>query len=253
MSKESITVLIPAYNEENVISITTLELKTYLDSLKHKNLISEFEIIICVNGSTDNTEKIANELSKKYKEIRYFAIKGKGMGLALREGIRRAKKDIITFIAADGEVLNQFIEQAISALKAYDFISGSRYLIKSQVRGSNLARRFLSIGFSYFIRIFFSWNFTEVGTIKVFRRNWAQKISRKCKRDDPSWQVEMLYYALTSNLRVKEIPVCIKIKRASDESKVRIFKEIYFFFKITVKYSILLRLYQIKKMLGFKY
>src|SRR3989344_3268358 len=235
MPKESLTVLIPAYNEEKVIRTTAIELKAYLDSLKHKNLISEFEIIICVNGSTDNTEKIAKELSKKYKEIRYVSTKGKGMGLALREGVKMARKDIITFIAADGEVLNQFIERAISMLKNYDFISGSRYLVKSQIRGSSLSRRFLSIGFSYLIRIFFSQKFTEVGTIKVFRRNWAQKIIGECRRDDPSWQVEMLYYALTSNLRIGEIPVYIKIKRASDESKVRIFKEVYYFFKITAK------------------
>ncbi len=203
---ESITVLIPAYNEEKLIGLTTLELKTYLDSLKSKRIIHSYEIIICINGSTDKTEAIAKNLSKQYAEIKYFSIKEKGMGIALTEGTKRASKDIVTFIAADGEVLNDFIEQAITLLRDYDLVSGSRYLIKSQIRGSNLTRMLLSICFAYFIRIFFSSKLTEVGTIKAFRREKIQKFINQLKRTDPSWQVEILYYSLVNNLKIRELP-----------------------------------------------
>ncbi|MBN2421481.1 glycosyltransferase family 2 protein [Candidatus Woesearchaeota archaeon] len=253
MRKESVTVLIPAYNEEKVIKNTVLELKHYLASLTAKSNLDSYEIIVCINGSNDKTEEICKALSKQHKEIRYFSIKNKGMGIALREGVKRAKKDIITFVAADGEVLNCFIEMAVKEMKNYDFLSGSRYLVKKQVRGSSFARRFLSIGYSYFIRMFFSPRFTEVGTIKVFRRKWGQKVIKQCKRDDPSWQVEMLYLASRDKLKLKEIPVYIKIKRASSESKASVLKEIYYFFKITAKYSLLLRWHQIKKLLGIKH
>lgn len=249
---ESITVLIPAYNEEKVIKRTALELKTFLGSLKRKSKIDSYEIIVCINGSNDGTEKLCRTLSKQHSEIRYISTNKKGMGIALRLGVKAAKKDIITFVAADGEVLNDFIEVAVKEMKSHDFLSGSRYLVKRQTRGSSLLRGFLSAGFSYFIRIFFSWKLTEVGTIKVFRRDWSQKIIGKCKRDDSSWQVEMLYHALSSGLDISEIPVHIKIKRASSESKVNIFKEVSAFFRITVKYSALLRLHQIKSFLKIK-
>lgn len=251
MSKTSISVLIPAYNEEKVIEDTVLELKKYLSSLKTKKLISSYEVIISVNGSSDRTEAIAKKLSKKYSELKYVSTKKKGMGLALRNGVKAASKDLITFVAADGEVLNGFIERAIKVLRKYDFVSGSRYLVKNQIRGSNFLRMFLSMGFALFIRLFFSSNFTEVGTTKVFKREWGQKIIEDCTRNDASWQVEILFHALKNRLKIKEIPVYIKIKRGGRESKVKVIREIYSFFKTTLKFSIMLRFYQIKRVLGF--
>lgn len=246
MSKTSISVLIPAYNEESIIENTTLKLRKYLSSLQSKKLISSYEIIISVNGSKDRTEEISRNLSKKYKKIRCIATKRKGMGLALRNGIKASSKDVITFIAADGETLNDFIERAIHALKHYDFISGSRYLAKHQIKGSNFLRLFLSISFAFFIRAFFSMKFTEVGTLKAFKREWAQRIIDKCKRDDASWQVEILYYALVSGLKIKEIPVYIQIKKDSRKSKVKILREIYCFLITTLKFSLALRWHQFK-------
>jgi glycosyltransferase involved in cell wall biosynthesis len=249
MLKTSISVLIPAYNEESVIENTTLELRKYLISLKSKELISSYEIIISVNGSKDRTEEISKNLSKKYKEIRYIVTKRKGMGLALRNGVKASSKDLITFIAADGETLNDFIERAIHALKHYDFISGSRYLVKNQIRGSNFLRLFLSIGFAFFIRTFFSAQFSEVGTLKAFKRNWGQKIIDKCKRDDASWQVEILYYAVADGLKIKEIPVYVKIKKQGRKSKVKILREIYYFATTTLKFGFALKWHKFKKFL----
>ncbi len=248
----TLSVLIPAYNEEKVIKNTTLELKDYLESIKSRKLISSYEIIICINNSKDKTEEISKTLSKKYSTINYFTIKKKGMGLALREGIKRASKDLITFTAADGEILNGFIEKAIIALRKYDFINGSRYLIKAQIRGSNFLRMFLSVCFAFVIKFFFSTKFSEVGTTKAFKREWSKTIINKCRRDDSSLQVEILYYSLIDRLKTKEIPIYIEIKRETPHSKVRIINETWSFFKTTLRFALRLRWYQFKRFLGFK-
>lgn len=251
--QSSITVLIPAYNEEKVIKKTVLDLFNYLSPLKRKKKIGSFEIIICINASRDKTEEIAKRLSKKYKEIKYLSIRERGLGIALKKGIEKSSKDIIvSFIPADGEVLNEFIERAILALKECDFVNGSRYLVKSQIRGSSVRRRLLSIGFAFLVHNFFSKDLSEVGAVKVFKRKWAQKIIKKCKRDDASWQMEILYYALRDNLKIKEIPIKIEIKRKSSESKIRIARESLSFLKTTLYFWLALRFYEIKKLLGFK-
>lgn len=251
--QNSVTVLIPAYNEEEMLEKTTLELLDYLKSLKRKKVIGSFEIIICINASTDKTEYISRKLSKEYEEIRYFSIKERGMGIALRRGVEKASKNIIvSFIPADGELLNDFIEDVIPILKQYDFICGSRYLIKLQGISSGVRRSILSRGFAFIFRNLFSRKFTEVGTAKIFFRKWGQKVIRKCKRKDASWQVEILYYAMKDNLKIKEIPVTFKVKREKGKSKIRLFREGWSFFKITLMYSILLRIDRIKKFLGLK-
>lgn len=249
--RPSISVLIPAYNEERVIGRTVLDLKSYLDSLKARGVLESYEIIVCINGTVDRTEEIVKGISEKYEggTVKFFSINGKGMGLALREGIKKSSKEMITFVAADGEVLNDFIERAVMALRDYDFVSGSRYLVKSQVRGSSFLRRFLSISFAFFIRLFFSTQLSEVGTVKAFRREWAQRIVGQCKRDDPSWQVEILYYAFRDGLRVKEVPVYIEIRRKGGESKVKVVREVFSFMGITLKCGLSLRWNQLKSLL----
>jgi len=112
MAKD-ISVVIPAYNEEKIIERTTLDLLEYLNSIKKKGIIHTFEIIIGVNGSTDDTEKIARQLSRKHNEIRYVSTPIKGMGAGLTEGVKAASKEYVTFVAADGEILPTFIPSAL--------------------------------------------------------------------------------------------------------------------------------------------
>jgi len=245
---KSVTVLIPAYNEEKVIRKTVECLDSYLRSLVKIKLIPTYEVIVCINGTTDNTESIVKDISAQHREIRYIVMKDKGMGVALNEGVKAAKKDLVTFIAADGEVLNDFIGRSIKEFEKHDFISCSRYLVKKQTRGSSFLRRLLSIGYAYFIRFFFSNKFTEVGTVKVFKRIWIQRVAKKCKQKDYSWQLEILYHALKDKLRIKEIPVYIKIKRESSQSKVKIINETFSFLKTTLYFIIKLRVYQIRNL-----
>src|SRR3989304_4801442 len=61
--KYSVSVLIPAYNEENSIKGTV---EAVLKS-DYGNLV---EVIILNDGSTDNTLKIVNELGKKYSKVK---------------------------------------------------------------------------------------------------------------------------------------------------------------------------------------
>ena len=252
MPASSISVLIPAYNEEKVMESTVLELRDYLDSLESKKVVDSHEILICINGATDGTERIAERLARKHPAIRYFAIRTRGMGIALREGIRRASKDLTTFIAADGEVLNEFIERAIVALRDHDFVSGSRYLAGDHGRSSSGARHLLSAGFAFITRVFFSPAFTEVGAVKAFRTQWARGIMDKLESDDASLQTEMLYHALKSRLRVTEIPVHVVIKRKSSESKVRIGSQACTFLTVTLKYGLAWRWDRIKRLVGFR-
>jgi len=251
--KRSVSVLIPAYNEEELIKRTAIELLSYLNSLKKKRKIDSFEIIICINASTDKTEEIAKELSKKHKEIKYFSTPKRGLGIALRKGIEKASKEIIvSFIPADGEVLNDFIKGAVLLIDDYDFLSGSRYLVKSQIRGSSVKRRILSICLAWIIHNFFSRKLSETGTVRIFKKKWAQKAAKECKRDDSSWQIEILYHALNDNLKIKEIPVKIRIKREGGKSKIRIVRETWSCFKTILYFWFALRIHRIKKFLGFK-
>ena len=69
----TISVLIPAYNEEKVIQSTVVELNDHLSSLKTREILDSYEIIVCINGTVDRTGEIVERLSFFNKRKRYGA------------------------------------------------------------------------------------------------------------------------------------------------------------------------------------
>src|SRR3989344_2277067 len=94
---KSISIIIPAYNEENVIESTV---KSYFDFFKKKKI--DFEILITPNNCSDKTPEIAKSLSKKFNEIKTKNIPYKvGKGGAVLDGFKLAKKELLCYVDAD--------------------------------------------------------------------------------------------------------------------------------------------------------
>ena len=67
-----ISVLVPVYNTEKT-------LQKCMDSILNQSIISDIEIVIVNDGSTDNSEILINEYLDKYKNIVYFKQKNQGL------------------------------------------------------------------------------------------------------------------------------------------------------------------------------
>ena len=105
-----LSIIIPAYNAEQYI-------KPCLDSIlqNSKDFLSETEIIVINDGSTDNTLKILKDYNK-HKNIKIHTTINQGVSVARNLGISLAKGEWITFIDADDTVSNDFIEKNIPRL-----------------------------------------------------------------------------------------------------------------------------------------
>lgn len=90
----SISVLVPAYNEQDSIRGTV---ETILKS-DYKNIV---EIIILNDGSKDNTLKISRELEKKYALVKVLDKPNSGKADSLNQGIKIAKGELIAVVDAD--------------------------------------------------------------------------------------------------------------------------------------------------------
>ncbi len=93
-NKYSISVLVPAYNEEDTIEET---IKAIFD-VDYPYLE---EVIVLNDGSKDNTGKIVKKLMKKYKKLKLIDKKNSGKGDSLNKGIKIAKGDLVAVIDAD--------------------------------------------------------------------------------------------------------------------------------------------------------
>lgn len=109
---DSLSLFLPTFNEEANIKKTVLNSKSVM--LKNVN---NWEIIVVNDGSTDNTEKIAEELHKSDPRIKVMTHKvNKGYGGSLQTGFYNCRYDWICFTDSDGqfdfsEITNFFEKQ----------------------------------------------------------------------------------------------------------------------------------------------
>ena len=121
-----LSIIIPAYNVEQYI-------KPCLDSIlqNSKESLSETEIIVINDGSTDNTLEILKSYNK-HKNIKIHTTINQGVSAARNLGISLARGKWITFIDADDTVSSNLIDKSFSRLnkdilikcKVMDRVSG---------------------------------------------------------------------------------------------------------------------------------
>jgi glycosyltransferase involved in cell wall biosynthesis len=133
------TIVVPVYNEEEILAKNVETLLRYSDALK-----VPYEIIIISNGSTDSSVKIGLGLQQKFSRVKFFSLPEKGVGRAFKKGILESKYDHIIFMDADLSADLSFIEKANNLLDKYVLVLGAK--IKG-LQNRGLFRKFGSFVF----------------------------------------------------------------------------------------------------------
>ena len=132
MRKKSILyIVVPCYNEEEVITETTEALKKKLDSLIKKNLISRKSKVMYVNdGSKDNTWEIIKSIHKKEKYFTGISLsRNMGHQNALLSGLMTSLKYADVVISMDADLQDDIDAIDAMLIKYYqgcDIVYGVR-------------------------------------------------------------------------------------------------------------------------------
>ncbi len=133
MDKINYTIIIPAFNEEDVIEST-------LEKLISLDFHEKYEIIIVDDGSTDSTYEIIQKFPVKVYRHNF----NKGYGAALKTGIRKAKGDKVILLDSDGQHDPKYVPEIIEQLKMHDLVIGQRdkdsFQVKTRQPGKKLIR-----------------------------------------------------------------------------------------------------------------
>ncbi|SEQ46033.1 Glycosyltransferase involved in cell wall bisynthesis [Hyunsoonleella jejuensis] len=106
-----LSIIIPIYNNEE-------QIKRCLTSLLNQDLkLSEYEIIVVDDGSTDLSQSIVKQYAKKYKNIHLYYQKNAGSGAARNAGIEFSKGDYIYFLDADDYIAKNVLKRLIELCK----------------------------------------------------------------------------------------------------------------------------------------
>lgn len=119
----SVTLFYPMYNE-----LKSIEPMTRKSLQVMQTVADDFEILIIDDGSSDGSEKLADELARTDPRIRVIHHQGnKGYGQALRTGWAGATKDIVVYTDCDEPLDLWLIGDALDNLeKGYDMVIGYR-------------------------------------------------------------------------------------------------------------------------------
>jgi dolichyl-phosphate beta-glucosyltransferase len=207
--KQSLSIVIPAFNEAERLGAS---LETILSYLEEKNPAAE--IVVVDDGSLDATAKIAEQILQTRPQIASRVIRyeqNRGKGYAVRTGLLAARSEIALFSDAD---LSTPIEETPKLIEPIergevDVAFGSRALDRRLIGVHQPWRR--EQGGKVFNLIVKTatglpfWD-TQCG-FKAFRMSAFRPLLGVMQIDRFGFDVEFLFVANLANLRLREIAV----------------------------------------------
>lgn len=104
-----VSVIVPIYNIEKYIGrcIESIVNQTY----------NNIEVLLVVDGATDNSLNICKCWAKKDSRIRVIYQENGGVSSARNHGVKESKGEYITFVDGDDYIANQMIEKLVESIK----------------------------------------------------------------------------------------------------------------------------------------
>ncbi len=218
---KSISVILPAYNEEKYLKKIINKIKKV--NFKKKNY--KYDIIVVDDGSTDNSK----EILKGIKGIKLLTQKNYGKGRAVQNGIKLSKADYILIQDADLEYFPNDIPKMLNKIKTNkQAIYGSRYLplkygifprkIKNQTYGPFFANIILMLLFW----LLYGQKISDLLTgYKLYERDFFKK--NKIKTNGFETDHEISAKLVKEKYKIIEVPVKYNPRSIADGKKINFF------------------------------
>lgn len=208
---KKISIIIPAHNEEKRIYRTLCYYHHYFNALFEQHKL-DFELIIVLNGCTDNTFAIVQEFAEEKNRIVILDLPKAGKGLAIIAGFKNAlthKNDLIGFVDADMATSPNEYYELIRSIGQYDGIIASRYMPDSTVIPPRpWWKRWGSILFyESLVFLLFGMRYYDFQCgAKLFTHEAIETIVSHLSVGKWVIDVELLYQCKKNGFKVKEIP-----------------------------------------------
>lgn len=200
-SKIDTSIIVPAYNEELVISNTLTQLAGYYK--EHKEFLGATELVVVAAGD-DHTAEIAKNFKKDFTKIKVIEPKTRvGKGRDVRLGFEAAEGDIQLFLDADLAIKVHHIKKTVEMLRGgSDMVIGARKLSKIH---SGKLRTLFSLLSNLVTRILFSPRIrdTQCG-YKAFKKEAAKKAFKRQRLNGWGFDIELIQLARENKLKIAQ-------------------------------------------------
>lgn len=167
MKVSSLTIAIPAYNEEASLPAVIQDVLTFGPTVTHS-----LELLLVNDGSTDKTLDIMKKAAASDKRITvHNHTKNKGFSGAIKSCYRKAKSEWIFLAPADGQISMDILPSFIKETSHADVIVGYR-----TSNPEPLSRKINSYVFHWLFRMLFQVHLKEISTAILWRKKIFETI-----------------------------------------------------------------------------
>jgi dolichol-phosphate mannosyltransferase len=170
-----LSILIPAYNEEEGIEATVQQIVQTLESCH-----IDFEILVINDNSRDNTENVLKRLGLKDSRIRYINnYYPNGFGFAVRCGLENFSGDAVAIVMADASDPPECIVEYYQKLQeGFDCVFGSRFIKGGKVYDYPTHKLVINRMANLFVKVLFGIKYNDTtNAFKAYRREVIEGIS----------------------------------------------------------------------------
>jgi glycosyltransferase involved in cell wall biosynthesis len=192
----SISVILPAYNEEELIEHVLTKSAAYLDAV-----CPDYELIVINDGSKDKTPEILDKLHGINPKIKPIHQINKGYGGALQTGFKAANKDYVFFMDSDDQFDIKELEKLTSHLGPVQVVLGYR-----EHRQDHAGRKFNAWGWKMLVNLLFGLGVRDIDcAFKIFSRE--NLLLALPESEGAMINTEMLVKLKRRNVKWVEVPV----------------------------------------------
>ena len=195
MVKHKISIIIPVYNEEDSIEESIKKVKDTMKGIDY-----EYEIIVINDGSTDNSQKILENI----RDIKLIINNcNKGYGASLKKGIENARYNFILITDADSTYPIEEIHRLTEHLGNFDMVVGARANIKNSSLLKNVAKFIITRISNYLTKQ----KIPDINSgFRVFRKDLAMKFFHLFP-EGFSFTTTITLAFLTNSYSIKYVPI----------------------------------------------
>lgn len=198
LSKSSISVFFPAFNDASTIGSLVTEALKMLPTLTN-----DYEVIVVNDGSTDETAIVLDKLARAHPRLRIVHhARNQGYGGALRSGFKAASKNLVFYTDGDGQY------DVRELLKLYSFLTNGVDIVNGYKlkRADPKYRQVLGAVYNRFARFLFRLPVRDVDCdCRLIRRQAMEKV--KLTASSGVICVELVFKLRRSGCVFAEAPV----------------------------------------------
>ena len=215
-----VSIVIPAYNEEEVIEKNLSAIVNYMESIEKKY---SWEIVVVDDGSIDGTGKLADEYAASRKNIHVLHhFTNFQLGQALRYAFSNCQGDYIVVMDLDLSYSPKHIEKLLDAIQETraKIVIASPYMKGGKITNVPLLRRILSVWANRFLGLTAKGKISTItGMVRAYDREFISNLNTKAM--DMGINPEIIYKAQLLRARIKEIPAHLDWSAQNEVGKKR--------------------------------